>query len=274
MFKKSKKHHEEGEMGEAWLLPYSDLMTLLLAVFIVLFAVSKVDESKASEMASQFGGMLQGGSGVIPGASVSVNPGFTNESIIPPLFGDVPAAPSPEPSASDDDENGDLIAQQEMNDLLELQKTLNGYFEADGLGASVTSIIDERGLVVSLSSSVLFDSAKAIINPDNRDLMIKAGNALNKLDNYIRIEGHTDNVPISSTLYPSNLELSAARAIVITNLFIENCDINPSKLIAVGYSEYRPIADNSTSEGRAKNRRVDIIILSSKYNTLENQFTE
>jgi chemotaxis protein MotB len=265
---KKKKHHEEEEAGEAWLLPYSDLMTLLLAVFIVLFAVSQIDQAKADAMADAFGSMLtQSGSGLLPDNS-GLTPGGNPVAppndfpfIISPQSPYSPATPAPAEGDGDD---------QEVNDLKALQQKLDGLFAEAGLEAKVSTIIDERGLVVSLQSTVLFDSGKAILKPENRELLIKTGLALNGINNYIRLEGHTDNVPISSAQYPSNRELSTARANVLAHLFEDYCDISPEKLIAVGYAEYRPIGDNKTSEGRAKNRRVDLVILSSRYNVLEN----
>ncbi len=89
------------------------------------------------------------------------------------------------------------------------------------------------------------------------------------LDNYIRIGGHTDNVPMHSDIYPSNWELSTARAASVVRLFVKDSHIQPDKLVAVGYGEYRPVADNATAKGREKNRRIDIIVLSEKYNNLE-----
>ncbi|MDR0936689.1 MAG: OmpA family protein [Oscillospiraceae bacterium] len=269
---KKKKHHEEEEAGEAWLLPYSDLMTLLLAVFIVLFAVSQIDQTKADAMANAFGDMLvKSGSGLLPDNS-GLSPG--GNPVAPPndfpfiIAPNSPYNPYTPPAPADGDGED-----QEANDLKALQEKLDGLFEEAGLEANVSTVIDERGLVVSLQSTVLFDSGKAVLKQENRELLIKTGNALNTINNYIRLEGHTDNVPISSAQYPSNRELSTARANVLAHLFEDYCDISPEKLIAVGYAEYRPIGDNKTAEGRAKNRRVDLVILSSRYNALENSDT-
>ena len=135
---------------------------------------------------------------------------------------------------------------------------------------SVNTQIDERGLVVSLNDTLFFDSGRAEIKPESQKKIIEIGKILNQLGNYMRVEGHTDNVPISNGEFSSNWKLSCARAANVTEFFISNCGIQPQKLSAVGYGEYRPIADNSTEEGRAKNRRVDIIIVNSKFNKIEN----
>lgn len=295
MAKKAKKHHEEAEVSEAWLLPYSDLMTLLLAVFIVLFAVSNMDKSKAEAMAQAFGGMMTGQGDRISGSapdSPTINlfdPGSNNINDAQQLQQAVETLQASLSGGSEGDavklsdrelralqeslkvyfpDQGEM-GEEERNELQHMQKELDDYFTESGLESSVKTGIDERGLVVSLSSSILFDSGKADLRPENRELMIKTGDVLSKIDNYIRVEGHTDNVPISSAIYPSNWELSAARASVITRLFVDSCGVSPEKLVSVGYASYKPVDDNRTAEGRANNRRVDIIIMNSKYNALE-----
>ncbi|WP_099467480.1 flagellar motor protein MotB [Konateibacter massiliensis] len=271
MAKKKKKQHHEEENGEAWLLPYSDLMTLLLAVFIVLFAVSKVDQAKSSEMAEAFRSTMTTagfeGSGV-----------FENNGTSPlPLYPDgSDGEQTLTEGGNSDTENqnegeGTGLGQSELDNLEEVQTTLDTMFEEDGVSTSVSTYIDDRGLIISLDNAILFDSGSAEIKLANEDTLLQIANTINALDNYIRIEGHTDNIPISNSIYPSNWELSSARAASVVKLFIAKCDINPEKLVAVGYGEYRPISDNSTAEGRAQNRRIDIIILSEKYNSLENQ---
>lgn len=261
MAKRNKKKHQEEEAGEAWLLPYSDLMTLLLAVFIVLFAVSKVDEGKAEEMASSFreGMISQGGSGVMPGTGDSIlpNPSGTDET------------QDPEGSDSSNSPKG----QSEQDTLNNLQNELTSLFKEEGIDSSTTTYIDERGLIISMNNAILFDSGSAEIKPENENALIKIANTIDKLDSYIRIEGHTDNLPISNSIYPSNWELSSARAARVVRLF-ESCNIPSEKMVAVGCGEFKPVADNSTNEGRMRNRRIDIIILNAKYNDLEDPLSQ
>ena len=279
--RKKKKHHEE-EGGEAWLLPYSDLMTLLLAVFIVLFAVSKVDSVKSEQLAESFqktmmaegaGVLDKDGSSVIPLNPDSSDSGDDNSN----------SATSTEEPQTDTEkqtetetqtESNNGIGQQELQNMEKLKAKLDEIFKTQGIGASVSTYIDERGLVISLNSAMLFDSGSATVKPENEDTLIKIATTIDTLHNYIRIEGHTDSQPINTAIYPSNWELSAARAINVVELFTDKGDIDPDKMVAVGYGEHRPVADNSTAEGRAKNRRIDIIILSEKYNSLEEQGSE
>lgn len=280
--RKKNKHHEE-EAGEAWLLPYSDLMTLLLALFIALFAVSQVDSEKAAEMAEAFQeSMMTGGSGVLQDDGSTVIPLNPNgedgdgdsQTVISTETETETEAETETETESTEEGSGTGLEGQELQDMELMKEKLDDIFEAQGVSASVTTYIDERGLVISLNNAILFDSGSAEIKPGNEDVLIKIATTIDTLHNYIRIEGHTDNIPISTATYPSNWELSCARAISVVNLFVESGDIDPEKLIPVGYGEYRPVADNSTEEGRAKNRRIDIIILSEKYNSLEGENTE
>jgi chemotaxis protein MotB len=295
--KKNKKHGEE-EGGEAWLLPYSDLMTLLLAVFIVLFAVSKIDQEKAEGLAEAFReGMMSEGSGIFSGEGESVVPlnedeiseeehhdetseetdvdeNTTDEGTIEEDTANEEATnehskPFEEDSNVSQKELEEFLGQYELSNLQDLKKDLDVIFEDKKMTSSITTAIDTRGLVISLDNAILFDSGSADIKGVNDDTLLMIAETINNLDNYIRIEGHTDNIPMKSARYPSNWELSTARAASVVRLFLEEGKVPPDKVVAVGYGEYRPIADNSTIEGRAKNRRIDIIILSEKYDNLE-----
>ena len=237
--KKHQQHEEEG--GEAWLLPYSDLMTLLLAVFIVLFAVSQVDQAKAKEMSEAFTEEMMTQSYIIS----QLNEQETVQS------------ENPESSVSE---------QQQME---KLKAEIDAKLQSENLSIAVTTIIDKRGLVISLSNAIFFDPGSAQIKQDNENTLLDIANMFTVMENFIRIEGHTDNVPMNSAEYPSNWDLSTARAANVVRLITSKSNLSPEKLIAVGYGEYRPIADNATEEGRAKNRRIDIIVLSEKYNDLE-----
>ncbi len=135
---------------------------------------------------------------------------------------------------------------------------------------STSTEIDERGLVVSLNDTLFFDTGRAEVRADSQGKLIEIAKILNQVGNNMRIEGHTDNVPIKNEQFASNWQLSCARAANVTQLLIDNSGIDPQKLSAVGYGQYKPVLDNSTEEGRARNRRVDIIIVNSKFNKMEN----
>lgn len=237
--KKHKPHEEEG--GEAWLLPYSDLMTLLLAVFIVLFAVSNIDKAKSEQMSEEFSEQMM---------NQSYNAAAASKHNDPKMDG----------AAGD---------QSEMEKMAALKAELDEKLKSKNLTASVKTSIDERGLVVSLNNAIFFDPGSAELKKENETALLEIANTISVMNNYIRIEGHTDNVPMNSNVYRSNWDLSAARAANVVRLLTSQTSIPPERLIAVGYGEYRPVADNSTDEGRAQNRRIDIIVLSEKFNDLE-----
>ena len=125
--------------------------------------------------------------------------------------------------------------------------------------------MEERGLLIRFKDQVLFDSGKAIIRKDGEPIVQSIGEILKQNDRAIRVEGHTDTVPMHSLHYPSNWELSPARAVNVVKFLIEKVGIAPTRLSAAGYSEYHPIADNDTAENRQKNRRVDVVILRKSF---------
>lgn len=243
-----KKKKEEGHMNhERWLLSYSDFMTLLMILFVVLYAMSNVDKTKFKQLSQSLSIAMSGGKAVI-----AVENGVdTTENKTPA--------------------ETELQRVQEEQQLEQLKKQVDSYLDKSGMKGSVSTNIDERGLVVSLNDNVFFDNGKAEIKADWQKKLIDLGKILNQLNNYIRIEGHTDNVPIKNEEFASNWQLSAVRAANVTQFLIDNSNISPQKMSAVGYSQYRPILDNSTEEGRARNRRVDIIIVNSKFDKLENK---
>ena len=274
MSKKREQAHQEEEAGEAWLLPYSDLMTLLLAVFIVLFAVSKIDAQKAQQISQEFSSSMMNkeyngqGSGSGSGSGSGGSGPISNSS---------PSDATPAGGPLNIDTESELesfLGEYELKKLETLKKEIDTKLHDDGMDQSASTMIDMRGLVIRLNNAIFFDSGSAQIKKQSEETLMEVANLLNTVDNYIRIEGHTDNVPIKHSSYPSNWELSTARAVNVVKLFIDKESFSPNKLIAVGYGEYKPVADNSTDEGRAKNRRIDIIILSSKYNNLEEQLVK
>jgi chemotaxis protein MotB len=245
--KKVTMHHEE-EAGEAWLLPYSDLMTLLLAVFIVLFAVSQVDEQKATMMSDEFSGTMMTESYVIQRIDAK-NQAMEENQV--------------------NDSNGVGDDDDELRDLEELKEKLDNKLVEENMLDHVETYIDKRGLVISMHNAIIFDPGKAEIKEEYEKAMLEIAEIITSTGNYIRIEGHTDNIPMNSEIYPSNWELSSARAISVVRLFVDIAKATPDKFLAVGYGEYRPVADNKTEAGRAKNRRIDIIILNEESKSME-----
>lgn len=239
-----KRKKESAGNNERWLLTYSDLITLLMIFFVVMYSISNINTGKYKQLSESLKTGMGGGKTII--GKDETTPINQQTSVI------------------------DLNNAAEQQKLEAVKKQLDEYLKKNGLKATVTTSIDDRGLVVSIEDTEFFDTGKADINPVSKIKLIAIGNILNQVVNYMRVEGHTDNVPIKNNEFSSNWQLSAIRATNVTELLISSVGIPPAKLSAVGYGEYRPIADNSTEVGRAKNRRVDIIIIDSKFNNLEN----
>jgi chemotaxis protein MotB len=229
--------------NERWMLTYLDLITLLMVFFVILYASSNVDKVKYQNVAASFMTAFGGGKSLI---------GTDSRADI------VDASKPTDPAVL------------ETAKLEEVKKNMDKYLSQNNLQGSVSTKIEERGLVVSIQDSMFFDIGKADVRPEARKKIIEIGKILNAMGNYIRVEGHTDNMPISNYRFKSNWELSAIRATNVTEIMIDDAGIPPQMLASVGYGEYRPIADNSTPDGRSRNRRVDIIILNSKFNQVEN----
>jgi chemotaxis protein MotB len=253
MRRKKKRSYEEEHIDETWLIPYSDLLTLLLALFIVLFASSTVNVDKYKEFMRSFNEALGG---------VSV----LNESMVP----------IQEKQPLNEENNGKLGIQEsrveqtsgEMEeegasseqDLQDLKKHLQQYIDANQLNAVITLEDKSRGIEVSLKDVILFDSGKAALIPSSLPLLEDITKLLGTIDHPISIEGHTDNVPIRNSNFRSNWELSSARALAVLHYF-EDKGIAPERLQFTGFADKKPVFPNDTAEHRQANRRVSIIIL-------------
>lgn len=233
--------HDEGhENNERWLLTYSDLITLLMIFFIVMYAMSNVDQAKYHKLAESLNSALAG----------------DMQKIDSGLEGSPEEVLQETPSASLTETTP---PSEEMMAAAEAVKEL---MEEKGLDSEVSVTLGERGVVISLKDSVLFESARADIRPENIQSLIEIGTALKEVGNYVRIEGYTDNVPINNSQFANNWDLSVMRASKVLDLIVKKSSFPPDKICAIGYGEYSPMETNSTVAGRAKNRKVDIVILS------------
>ncbi len=247
---KKKKHgppHEE-EAGEAWLLPYSDLMTLLLALFLCLFCMSKTDAGKAQAMGAAFGrafGIGAGGGGLLPGLGLMTYPQAGHGG-----SGD-----------GDGDDAGNRAYLAENETLEHLKETMDSYIVTNHLKDELRTTLTEEGLMIRIKETALFPSGSAELVSESQLIVPVVAGLLAAIPERVIISGHTDNVPIATAQYPSNWELSSARAMSFMKaLFASNASLNPARFSAIGYSEYRPVAPNDTEEGRRRNRRVEIMI--------------
>ena len=241
--KKHAKPHEE-EVGEAWLLPYSDLMTLLLALFIALFAMSQTDASKMQALAQAF--------------TAAFNMGG------PSFFSGMGPSTSMTSATTQGQDNANSAYMQENENLREAQEKLEQYIKENNLQDQVSTELSEEGLMIRLKEKALFASGSAALQGQANQIVPVIAALLSSLPERVTISGHTDNVPISTAQFPSNWELSSARAVsLMRGLMGVQPSLNPARFSALGYSEYRPIASNDTEEGRAQNRRVEVFIARS-----------
>ena len=234
MSRRNKKESSSGGAPE-WMTTYSDLVTLLLCFFVLLFAFSTTDAQKFKTIMES----LQGSLGILEG-------GKTVEQI--------PVIPS---EGSTDEVPMDLKYEQ-------MAANIEDYLEENGLADSIDVLNEKVGIILRFNENILFDSGKADLKVESRTTLIHVAELLNSDEverRGIRVEGHTDNDPIYSSRYPTNWELSVSRACNVVRFLIEDMGIDSRRLSAAGYSEYHPVAQNDTPENKAKNRRVDILIL-------------
>ncbi|MBU3099106.1 MULTISPECIES: OmpA/MotB family protein [Clostridium] len=249
-----KKREEKEGNGERWLLTYSDLITLLMIFFVVMYASSTADTTKYKQLAKSLNVAISGGGASIIGSDTATSVSNSTVTVVDP----------PETTT-----NAANSKTAEENNMENIKKNVDTYLKQNGLASSVSTKIDERGLEVSLKTSLLFDVGTAGVKEDSAKKLISIGKILNHVNNYVRIEGHTDSTPMSNNEFKSNWQLSAFRATNVTELLISKAGISPKKISAVAYGENRPVATNTTEVGKAKNRTVDIIILSNQFSKTE-----
>jgi len=250
-----KREPEKHANHERWLVSYADFITLLFAVFVVLFAMGQSDKAKVEavmqSIQQSFGKTTPG-----PTPKMNVIPSKTML-VVPSLKPDLSIAPPARPR------NGQSKGRAEEKDFRQIKSSIEAYLVKQGAQHKVSLEITRRGLIVSLKEAGFFDSGKATIKPEAYELINTISEVMTQYNNPLRLEGHTDNIPISSAQFPSNWELSTARATNGLKYLLKNFDVDPDKISATGYAEFRPLTDNNTTEGRAKNRRVDLVMLSS-----------
>lgn len=286
-----KKLQQENENHERWLVSYADFITLLFAFFVVMYSISSVNEGKyrvlSSSMVSAF---RQPKSSLEP---VQIGQLVRSPLMMPDQVMDVSANPAPiitpmlpqnQDSSTD---NSDPLAMEFSPEDIIMQKAFNAAEkEVDEMAGHVEeqldSLIDEEivnikrnkfWLEVEIKSSLLFPSGGSDLFPASVPVLQKLSKIFRELPNRIHVEGFTDNQPINTVIFPSNWELSTARAAAVVRLFESN-GIAASRMAAIGYGEFRPIAENTTETGRAKNRRVVIVVVASMANRQDQRIYE
>ncbi|OPX44131.1 motility protein B [Ruminiclostridium hungatei] len=229
---KKKVHHEE-HVDETWLIPYADMLTLLLALFIVMFAMSQLDNAKFQKVSEQFNIIFSGGSGVLEKEGTSLIP-----------MEDLPS-----------------LNKQEDDIMEQIKEDIEKEIKGNGYSDKVSVTLNDEGLGISIQDVVLFNSGKADVLPGVHAMLLHVSDIVKGLDNDIKVVGHTDDIPINTPQFRSNWDLSAIRAINVMNFFIDNGGLNPERFSIQGFGQYSPKYDNSTVEGKAKNRRVEIVVI-------------
>ncbi len=261
--RRHKAHHEEEhENEERWLVSFADMMTLLFCLFMVLFAISSVNTSKFEALQKSLqdafsGAVLSGGKAVMASGS---SDGTQKAAPQPPLPSLRPLTAMNDTSAQSNAER-EAKARQEEQDFRALKRRVDSLAKDAGLEGKVKVTVRRRGLVIQLlTDKVFFDSGDATLKPTARKLVDKiAGIVASERKHPIVVEGHTDSQPISGSRYPSNWELSGARAGAVVRDFIDN-GVLARRVSLSGFSSQEPIASNSTPEGRAQNRRVEVVL--------------
>lgn len=250
-----KKAPEKPANHERWLVSYGDFITLLFAVFVTLYAMSQSDKQKVEEVAASYRSAF----GISSGASAS------DTSVMKP--GQIMSIPNPNPQSPSAKPGGANVAERakksratagEMRKIKTSIKSVATQYKLD----SDTAVEETRtGLVIRLKEAGFFEPGSAELRAAAYPVLSRIATALEPYSNLIRVEGYTDDTPISTSRYRSNWELSTSRAVSIVHVFLNNSGIYPENVAAVGYGEFHPLASNATDEGRQKNRRVDIVVL-------------
>ncbi len=245
----SARPHKSHVNHERWLVSYADFITLMFAFFVVLYASATANEKKQAQVADSINAAFRA-LGIFPSAARKPSPNAglagTDKPVLPVniVMGEDVLAPA-----------------RVQDDLDRIRRELTQTLSNQVAGHTVSIQMGRDGLVISLREAGFFASGSAIPRPETLPTLRQIAASLTSSPYEIRIEGHTDNVPIHTPGFDSNWELSAARATRIARLFVDQRLISPDRISAAGYAEFHPVASNDTPEGRAENRRVDLVVL-------------
>ncbi|MFA5626779.1 MAG: flagellar motor protein MotD [Thiohalomonadaceae bacterium] len=246
-----RKRREEEENLDRWLISYADFITLLFAFFVVMYAISSVNEGKYRVLSDTLVSAFK----------------TTPKTMQPIQVGDDGVTGEPSPLKSEKtataaapgviDQLSQIAQLDELGIIaMDFERAMADLVEQDLI--KVTH--NELWVEIEINTSILFDSGSAHLEEEARPVLYELARILNKYPNFIQVEGFTDNVPIATASFPSNWELSAHRAASVVHLFMGQ-GVQPERMAAIGYGEYRPITENATTEGRRRNRRVVLVIL-------------
>ncbi len=237
---KRRNNNESSGGSPAWMTTFGDMMTLLLVFFVLLYSFSVMDLEKFKGFISALKNQL----GVLESGKTLSEENVINKGSMGERYNSTP------------------------ENISKVMNEMSNYVRENGLEDKINMQITERGLVVRFSGEILYEIGKAVIKPEGEKILSEVVRNINNIPNSVMVEGHTDDWPINNKKFPSNWELSTARAVNVIKYFIEQHDIAPQRLSAAGYSKFRPLYENDTSVHRAKNRRVEIVILNSSFKNI------
>ncbi|KAB3531377.1 flagellar motor protein MotB [Alkaliphilus serpentinus] len=235
-----KRASEEKKGAPEWMTTYGDMVTLLLCFFVLLFAFSEIDAMKFQAIIQSFQGSL----GILEGGKTIEENDYVDEALVEELTTD---------------------QKEELEDFRKLQIRLEEFLEENNLAGDVLVTLETRGLVLRFQDNVLYDSGRAELKQSSKELLTYLSGFMVEpelIEKNVVVEGHTDSDPLlPNARYETNWELSVARAANVVRFMIEEVGLEPQRFSASGYGEYQPVAENDTAENKAKNRRVDLVIL-------------
>jgi chemotaxis protein MotB len=261
MAKKSRTHNHDEHIDESWLIPYADILTLLLALFIVLFASSTVDAQKFEDIMTSFNSVLSGG------------PSIFETGTVVPIGPDSAKRGQEDQNDTDPQKLSELMNQKELTELQKkiqqetielenLKEKIDAYIEDNGLNSQLTTELNSFQLVLRISDNALYSSGSATIKTEARQLAIAIAEMLGNYPQYeVVVSGHTDDRPIRTAQFSDNWDLSSSRALNFMKILLSNDALEPKRFSAIGFGEYQPVETNTTDAGRAANRRVEVSII-------------
>ena len=241
--------HDSHQNHERWLVSYADFITLMFAFFVVMFASSHADRDRVQQFSQAVAQALE--EGRISSRVLQMFGGSPQSTHQPPGNGWLEGSREPKPPVK-------------LAELTPAMKQLTSELQDEIRKGNLHISLEPRGLVISLKQAAFFPSGDATVTPDGYPVIARLANTISRLPNPVRLEGHTDAIPIDNGRFASNWHLSAARSIAMLELLTDRFQIPASRLAAVGYADNIPVDSNDTEEGRAKNRRVDVTILNEQ----------
>ena len=233
---RNRKNKNNDDPDSNWMTTFSDMMTLLMTFFVLLYSMSTIDAQKFKAAVTS----LRENMGILSGGRTV----------------------SEQPLAESGSMGSEITPSMHQN-LTVARQEIQQYVQEKNLEDRVNMEMTQRGLVVRFTGQILFELGEAEIKNEGRDVLDKVAKVLKDMPNNVMIEGHTDSLPIETDEFPSNWELSTARATEVIKYFVEDPGISPERLSAAGYSKYRPIKPNDSPKNRALNRRVEVVILNT-----------